>query len=48
LKNRGIGVRGAVLVRPDRYVAKRSVNEVADPAAALKSALEQILAIPLA
>ena len=48
LKNRGISPRGAVLVRPDRYVAYRSVDEVADPGAALKSALEQILATALA
>lgn len=48
LKNRGIGRRGVVLVRPDRYVAYRSIGEVADPAAELTSALANILATPLA
>jgi 2,4-dichlorophenol 6-monooxygenase len=48
LKHREISSRGAVLVRPDRYVAYRSAEEVADPTAALKSALEHILATQLA
>jgi 2,4-dichlorophenol 6-monooxygenase len=48
LKHREISSRGAVLVRPDRYVAYRSAEEVTDPTAALKSALEHILATQLA
>jgi 2,4-dichlorophenol 6-monooxygenase len=44
LKNRGISSKGAVIIRPDRFVAYRSVDEVDDPRAALSSAFGQILA----
>jgi 2,4-dichlorophenol 6-monooxygenase len=40
---RGFGPRGAVLVRPDRFVAWRHLESSADPRANLASALEQIL-----
>jgi 2,4-dichlorophenol 6-monooxygenase len=40
---RGIGQRGAVLVRPDNFVAFRAADEVADPVAMLGDALAQIL-----
>ena len=43
-----LGEDEPVLVRPDRYVAYRSAEEAADPTAALKSALEHILATQLA
>lgn len=43
LRRREIGARGAVLVRPDRFVGWRSQGAVADPAAALGDALVQIL-----
>ncbi|KAH7139953.1 FAD binding domain-containing protein [Dactylonectria estremocensis] len=41
---REIGDRGAVLVRPDRYIAWRSAGRPADPIKALRAALRQILA----
>lgn len=47
LKNRGISSKGVVVVRPDRYVAFRSVDGVADPHAVLKAALAQVLATEL-
>jgi len=40
---RGIGERGAVLVRPDNFVAFRSPGETADPVATLGDAMSQIL-----
>ena len=40
---REIGPRGAILVRPDRCVAFRSLDAVDDPADALRSALAQVL-----
>jgi 2,4-dichlorophenol 6-monooxygenase len=43
LKHREISAHGAVLVRPDRYVAFRSIDGVDDPKAALAAALSQIL-----
>ncbi|MGW6929387.1 FAD-dependent monooxygenase [Lentzea sp. NPDC054927] len=43
-QHRGITDRGAVLVRPDRFVAWRSTGETADPAAELLGALTRILA----
>jgi 2,4-dichlorophenol 6-monooxygenase len=42
LRHRGIGREGAVLVRPDRFVAWRSVDGVADPAAVLGDALRHL------
>lgn len=47
LKNRGISSTGAVLVRPDRYVAFRASEGVADPRAALEDALSQVLSTEL-
>lgn len=44
LKNRGIGSKGAVLVRPDRYVAFRAIDAVSDPTTVLAAAFDQILA----
>ena len=44
LKNRSIGAKGAVLVRPDRYVGFRATDSVSDPAAVLADAFDQILA----
>jgi 2,4-dichlorophenol 6-monooxygenase len=43
-RNREITASGAVLVRPDRYVAYRSTGAVDDPAAALREALSTVLA----
>jgi 2,4-dichlorophenol 6-monooxygenase len=43
LKNRGISAGGVVLVRPDRYVAFRSIDAVDDPQTTLRNALSQIL-----
>jgi 2,4-dichlorophenol 6-monooxygenase len=43
LRRREIGPRGAVLVRPDRFVAWRSLDAAADSATALAGALSQIL-----
>jgi putative polyketide hydroxylase len=40
----GVGEGGAVLVRPDGYVAWRAASKPADPARALTDAFEQILA----
>ncbi|MFD2473598.1 FAD-dependent monooxygenase [Amycolatopsis silviterrae] len=47
LKNRGVSPTGAVLVRPDRYVAFRSADGVDDPHAVLRAALAQVLAADL-
>ncbi|MBC2592446.1 FAD-dependent monooxygenase [Rhodococcus aetherivorans] len=47
MKNREISDSGVVLVRPDRYVAFRSMDGVDDPHAALRAALSQILATEL-
>jgi 2,4-dichlorophenol 6-monooxygenase len=44
LKNREISPTGAVLVRPDRFVAFRSMGAVDDPLATLSVAFGQILA----
>jgi 2,4-dichlorophenol 6-monooxygenase len=44
LARREIGPRGAVLVRPDRFVAWRSCGESTDPHGALEAAFHQILA----
>jgi 2,4-dichlorophenol 6-monooxygenase len=44
LRQRGFGPAGAVLVRPDRVVAWRSMGAVERPVEALRSALEQVLA----
>jgi 2,4-dichlorophenol 6-monooxygenase len=44
LKNRGITSTGAVLVRPDGYVAFRAMASVLDPLAELGLAFDQILA----
>jgi 2,4-dichlorophenol 6-monooxygenase len=43
LRRREIGPSGAVLVRPDRFVAWRSLDGDADPATTLATALSQIL-----
>jgi 2,4-dichlorophenol 6-monooxygenase len=43
LRQREISAQGAVLVRPDRVVAWRSLDASADPAAALERALAQVL-----
>ncbi|MEJ2871502.1 FAD-dependent monooxygenase [Actinomycetospora sp. OC33-EN08] len=47
LKHRGIAPAGVVVVRPDRYVAYRSVGGVADPYTALRDALSQVLSTGL-
>ena len=43
----GVGEGGAVLVRPDGYVAWRAASAPADPARALSEAFGQILARPV-
>lgn len=43
LRHRQIGPRGAVLVRPDRFVGWRSLDASADPAGELHGALSSIL-----
>jgi 2,4-dichlorophenol 6-monooxygenase len=43
LRRREIGPAGAILVRPDRFVAWRSADAVADPVAALRKALASVL-----
>ena len=43
----GIGPDGALLIRPDRFVAWRDTGSSADPASELASALTHILARPL-
>ncbi|WP_276137516.1 FAD-dependent monooxygenase [Rhodococcus sp. T2V] len=47
LKNREISDDGALLVRPDRYVAFRSMGAVDDPEATLRDALNTVLATEL-
>ena len=47
-RQRQIGPDGAVLVRPDRYVAWRSATAADDPRAVLSAALGQVLARPVA
>jgi 2,4-dichlorophenol 6-monooxygenase len=44
LRRREFGPEGAVLVRPDRFVAWRSMGAVERPAEAIRSALGQVLA----
>ena len=44
LRQREIGPEGAILVRPDRFVAWRSIGAHADPASELAGALGQVLA----
>jgi 2,4-dichlorophenol 6-monooxygenase len=44
LKNREITSTGAVLVRPDRFIAFRALEAVDDPFAMLSSAFDQVLA----
>ncbi len=48
LRRRGIGPDGAILVRPDRFVAWRSLGASDDPVAELSAGLSQILARPVA
>jgi hypothetical protein len=43
LRHRGIGADGVVLVRPDRFVAWRSLAGSEDPRSELATALGQIL-----
>lgn len=43
---REVGDRGCVLVRPDRHVAWRSHDLVADPVAALLGVVRQVLSLP--
>jgi 2,4-dichlorophenol 6-monooxygenase len=43
LRRREIGPEGAVLVRPDRFVAWRSLGATADPKAELRRVLAQVL-----
>jgi 2,4-dichlorophenol 6-monooxygenase len=43
LRQREIGARGALLVRPDRVVAWRSLDLAADPGGELRRALAQVL-----
>ena len=43
LRRREIGQRGALLVRPDRFVAWRSQGAAADPSAELSRAFAQVL-----
>ena len=47
LRQREIASGGAVLVRPDRFIAWRHPADAADPRAALAAALSQILARPV-
>jgi len=47
LRHRGIGPDGAILVRPDRFVAWRSLGGSDDAAAALTAALSRVLARPV-
>jgi 2,4-dichlorophenol 6-monooxygenase len=47
LRRREIGPEGAILVRPDRFVAWRSLGASGDPAAELAAALSAILARPV-
>ncbi|MGF6997116.1 FAD-dependent monooxygenase [Paraburkholderia sp. GAS32] len=47
LKNREIAADGAVLVRPDGFIAFRTLQRTEDPQATLASALAQILSTPI-
>ena len=47
LKNREIAADGAVLVRPDGFIAFRTFQRTEDPRATLASALAQILSTPI-
>jgi 2,4-dichlorophenol 6-monooxygenase len=47
LRHRGIPSDGAILVRPDRFVAWRHPASSADPRAALAAALSQVLGRPV-
>jgi 2,4-dichlorophenol 6-monooxygenase len=47
-RSREIASDGAVLVRPDRYIAFRSMTGVDDPAATLRQALLTVLSTPQA
>jgi len=47
IRRRQIGPQGAILVRPDRFVAWRNPESSQDPAGELASALTQILARPI-
>ncbi len=47
LRHRVIGPNGALLVRPDRFVAWRNTGSSQDPAGELANALTQILARPI-
>ncbi len=47
LRRREFGPEGAILVRPDRYVAWRSIGAAAAPEEELASALGRVLARPL-
>ena len=46
LRHRQIASDGAILVRPDRFIAWRSPAGVSDPRAALAAAFSQVLARP--
>ena len=43
IAQRGVGPRGAVLVRPDRFVAWRSQDAAEDPVSVLTDALQRVL-----
>jgi 2,4-dichlorophenol 6-monooxygenase len=45
LRHRGIGPRGAILVRPDRYVGWRSIDGSSNAASELRSAIRRILCL---
>jgi len=47
LRQRQITARGAILVRPDRFVAWRSMGAAPDPARELRTALSNVLCRPL-
>lgn len=47
IRQRQIGPRGAILVRPDRFVAWRHTDAADDPAAELAGALSKVLHRPL-
>jgi len=47
LRHREISAAGAILVRPDRFVAWRSLGAADDPGAVLTAALSRILARPV-
>jgi 2,4-dichlorophenol 6-monooxygenase len=47
LRRRGIGPEGAVLVRPDRFVAWRSIGASEQPRDDLADALGRVMARPV-